>query len=135
MLGGTIAEEQGKITGVRVLPSDGQNAKVEVSFQSSGKILGVDFTEMGTYESSPDDAGVMHGKGQGVMMTQDGDTVAWTGEGVGKPAGKGLAASWRGAIFYHTASKRLADLNSMAAVFEHEVDEAGQVRSKVCEWK
>jgi hypothetical protein len=135
MLGEILAEDHGKITGVRVLPSEGQSAKVEVSFQATGQILGVDYTDLGTYQSSLTEAGVLRGKGQGVMMTKDGDTISWSGEGVGKPTGKGFAASWRGVVFYQTTSKKLANLNAIAGVFEHEVDEAGNLKSKICEWK
>jgi hypothetical protein len=49
MLGEKLVEETGKITGYRVLPSDGMHPKVEVSFQAAGKILGIDSTDMGTY--------------------------------------------------------------------------------------
>lgn len=135
MLGELIGEDQGKITGIRVLPCEGHNPKVEVSMQASGRLLGVECSELGTYESTLTDAGVFRGSGQGVVMTQDGETVYWTGEGVGKPGGKGLAASWRGAIYYRTNSQRLAKLNSVVAVFEHEVDEAGNLKSKIFEWK
>ena len=39
MLGQQLGEASGKITGVRVLPTEGQQVKVEVSFQGSGKLL------------------------------------------------------------------------------------------------
>jgi hypothetical protein len=29
------------------------------------------------------------------MGTRDGESVLWTGHGVGKPTGEGLSASWR----------------------------------------
>lgn len=135
MLGDLLAEDQGKITGIRVLPSEGQSPKVEVSFQAAGRLMGVEYTEMGTYQSVLTDAGVFRGCGQGILMTKDGETISWTGEGVGRPGGNGLAASWRGAVYYRTASQRLAKLNSVAAVFEHEVDEGGNLTSKVFEWK
>lgn len=39
MLGDLIGEEQGKVTGYRVLPSEG-GAKVEVTFRTNTKIVG-----------------------------------------------------------------------------------------------
>jgi len=78
--------------------------------------------------------GTLHGKGQGVIMTADGEVVTWTGEGVARP-GRGLAASWRGAVYHQTASQKLARLNGVAIVFEYEVDESGNVHSKLWEWK
>lgn len=135
MLGEMFAEDQGKITGIRVLPAEGQDPQVEVSFQASGKILGVDFTEMATYRSALKPGGFMRGQGQGILTTKDGDLVTWTGEGVGNPKGTGSAVSWRGSIYYQTSSPRLEKLNRICAVFEHEVDETGNAKSKVYEWK
>jgi hypothetical protein len=135
MLGEMIGEEQGKITAVRVLPSNGQVPRVEVSFQGTGNLVGVETTGMGTYISTLMPAGIFNGTGQGVVMTQDGDTATWTGTGVGKSIGKGFAASWRGAIYFQTTSQRLAGLNKMAIVFEHEVDENGSISTKLWEWK
>jgi hypothetical protein len=135
MLGEMIGEEQGKITAVRVLPSNGQAPQVEVSFQSSGKLVGVETTNLGTYISTLMPTGIFNGTGQGVSMTQDGDTVTWTGTGVGKPTGKGYAASWRGALYFQTSSQRLAGLNKIATVFEYEIDENGNSSTKIWEWK
>lgn len=135
MLGELFAEDHGKVTGIRVLPAEGQAPQVEVSFQASGRIFGVGYTEMATYQSTLTPAGFMRGKGQGILTTEDGELVTWTGEGIGKPKGKGSAASWRGAVYYQTSSQRLAELNGICAVFEHEVDETGNAKSQIYEWK
>lgn len=135
MLGEMFGEDQGKVTGVRVLPAEGQEPQLEVSFQGSGHIFGIDYTEMATYRATLKSSGFMRGHGQGVLTTKDGELVTWTGEGIGKPKGKGSAASWRGSVFYQTTSQRLAKLNGICAVFEHEVDEAGNAKSKMYEWK
>ena len=68
MLGEMIGEEQGKITGIRVLPSEGQNPRMEVSFQASGRLVGVETTTMGTYISTLMPNGVFNGVGQGVVQ-------------------------------------------------------------------
>jgi hypothetical protein len=135
MLGEMIGEEQGKITAVRVLPSIGQAPRVEVSFQSAGNLVGVEATNMGTYISTLMPNGIFNGTGQGVVMTKDGDMATWTGTGVGKPTGKGFAASWRGAIYFQTSSPRLEGLNKIATNFEYEVDENGNTSTKLWEWK
>lgn len=135
MLGEMIGEEQGRITAVRVLPFNGQAAQMEVSFQGSGNLVGVETTGMGTYIATLTPTGMFNGTGQGMVTTRDGDTLTWTGTGVGKPTGKGSAASWRGAIYFQTSSQRLAGLNKMATVFEHEVDENGNTSTKMWEWK
>lgn len=135
MLGEMIGEDQGKISAVRMLPSNGQAPQVEVSFQSSGNLVGVESTNLGTYISTLMPNGIFNGIGQGMVMTQDGDTATWTGTGVGKPTGKGFAASWRGAIYFQTSSPRLEGLNKIATLFEYEVDENGNTSTKLWEWK
>lgn len=87
MLGEMIGELRGKVTGNRVLPSGGQAPKVETSFQESGKILGVEATDMGTYWSAVRAGGGLYGEGQGVTMTKDGEMAAWTGNGAGRFTG------------------------------------------------
>ena len=136
MLGEQIVVEQGKVTGYRVLPSEeGQGPKVEVSFQSAGKILGIEETDMGTYWSVLRASGVLFGEGQGVVMTKDGETASWTGQGIGRFTGRGSAVSWRGAIFFQSTSQKLARLNGVAAVFEYDVDQNGNTSSNIWEWK
>jgi hypothetical protein len=135
MLGEMIGEEQGRITGIRVLPSEGQNPRMEVSFQANGQLVGVETTTMGTYISTLMPNGVFNGVGQGVVMSKDGDMATWTGTGVGKPTGKGSAASWRGSLCYQTSSQRLAGLSKIVTVFEYEVDENGATAAKLWEWK
>jgi len=137
MLGEMIGEEKGKITGMRVLPFGGSNdsPRFEVSFQGNGKLVGAKMTNVGTYISVLTSTGVFNGTGQGVITTEDGDIVTWTGTGIGKPTGKGSAASWRGMLFYQTVSQRLAGLNKIPAVFEYEVDENGNTTDQSWEWK
>lgn len=135
MLGEMIGEFRGKVTGNRVLPSEGQAPKVETSFQQSGKILGVEATDMGTYWSAVRAGGSLYGEGQGVTMTKDGEMAAWTGNGVGRFTGRSSAVSFRGAIYYQTSSAKLARLNSVAIVFEYETDENGNTHAKFWEWE
>jgi hypothetical protein len=135
MLGEMLGEERGQVTGTRVLSAEGDAPKVEVSFQASGRILGVDTADMGTYCSILRPDGTLFGEGQGIVTTADGDMTTWQGQGVGKVVGRGAAASWRGAIYYQTTSQKLARLNGIAVVFEYEVDEAGKTAAKIWEWK
>ena len=62
MLGEQIGEERGKITGRRVLSSDGSGPKVEVSFEASGTVLGTEATDLGTYSSVVQPNGASTGK-------------------------------------------------------------------------
>ena len=135
MLGEQIGEETGQITGMRVLPDQGHAAKVEVSFQQTGTLLGAHVNDMGTYISVTRPDGTLFGDGQGVTMTEDGEMATWRGQGVGRFTGRGGAVSYRGAIYYQTTSERLARLNSIAVVFEYESDESGKTAAKAYEWK
>jgi hypothetical protein len=134
MLGEQIGEERGKITNRRVLPSEGQGSKVEVSFQAAGKMLGIDTTNIGTYWSVVQTNGFLYGEGQGIGMTADGEVVQWKGSGRGKFTKQG-GASFRGVIYYQTASERFGRLNGVAVVFEHEADGDGNVTTRLWEWK
>ena len=133
MLGEQIAELRGKRTARRVLSTDG-GFKVEVSFEDSGKLLGHDVNNIGTYWSAPRPDGSLYGEGQGVVLTQDGDMATWKGQGVGRFAGGG-AVAYRGAVYYSTSSAKLARLNTVAAIFEYEVDTHGNTHTKSWEWK
>ena len=132
MLGELIGETTGRRLLRRVLSVDPPNA--EVSFEDSGKMLGVNVSGFGTYSSVVRNDGSIYGEGQGVTMTQDGEMISWKGSGVGKFKEKG-AVSYRGILYYQTASQKLARLNSAPGVFEYEVDPEGKTQTKVWEWK
>lgn len=134
MLGEQIGEVTGQITGMRVLPDEGHGARVEVSFQQTGTLLGAHVNDMGTYISVTRPDGTLFGEGQGVTMTEDGEMATWHGQGVGRFTGRGGAVSYRGAVYFQTTSERLARLNSMAVVFEYESDESGKTTAKDYEW-
>jgi hypothetical protein len=111
---------------MRVLPYEGHGAKVEVSFQQTGTPVGAHVNAIGTYISVTRPDGTLFVDGQGVAMTENGETATWRGQGVGRFTGSGGAVSYRGAIDYQTTSERLARLNSIAVVFEYESDESGK---------
>ena len=134
MLGELIGEEKGKVTGYRVLASQGQGNKVEVTFQTSGKFLGTKHTDLGTYTSEMRPGGFFFGQGQGIIMTKEGDSISWVGQGTGRlKAGGGM--SFRGAVYYETASQKFARLNGAAVVYEHETDAQDNCTTKYWEWK
>ena len=132
MLGDLIGEETGKISSFRVL--DAAGPKVEVSFQSQGKILGNAYRGRASYWSEMQPGGFLYGEGQGVYLTADGGTAAWKGHGTGrlKPGG---GVSYRGAIHFMHARGSLEKLAGMVGVFEHDADANDNVTSKVWEWK
>ena len=131
MLGEVISETTGKRIVRRVLSSD--PVKVEVSFEDSGHLMGVGSQGFGTYCAVARPDGTLFGEGQGAYLTEDGEMVSWTGSGLGKISPDGNV-SYRGALFFRTASQKLAKLNTTAGVFEYDVDAAGNTHSKVWAW-
>jgi hypothetical protein len=67
-------------------------------------------------------------------MGTGGEMASWVGQGVGTLKKDG-GVSYRGAIYYQTATPGWARLNRMAAIFEFEVDGQGNSRSQLWEWK
>jgi hypothetical protein len=132
MLGELFSESRGKRIVRRVLATE--PPKVEVSFEESGKMLGTETVGIGTYCSAVRSDGTLLGEGQGVLTTKEGEMITWTGSGLGKFNERG-GVSFRGILYYRTASKKLARLNGIAGVFEHDVDEQGNTQSKAWEWK
>jgi hypothetical protein len=132
MLGEKIGEMKGKRLVRRVVSVDPPTA--EVSFEDAGKLLGVAVTGMGTYTSVVRADGSIHGTGQGLEMTDDGESLTWTGTGSGQ-FGPGGSVSYRGMLFMRTTAKKLARLNNACAAFEYEVDAKGGTVSKMWEWK
>jgi hypothetical protein len=134
MLGEKIAEGKGKVTLQRVLPNPGGPPKMETTFQDTGSLLGVGFQETGTYSAVLRPDGTLFGEGQGLVMSAEGDAASWVGQGVGTIQKDG-SSSFRGAIYFQTASTKWARLNRCAAIYEHEIDAQGNTRGQVFEWK
>ncbi len=132
MLGKQIGETSGKRIVRRVLSTD--PLKVEVSFEESGKILGVATSGFATYQSVVGADGLLYGEGQGTVISAEGDMATWKGSGRGQLKDKG-ALSYRGILYFQTTAKKLASLNSVAVVFEYDVDPEGKTNTKMWEWK
>ncbi len=132
MLGKQISETTGRRILRRVLSS--APLEVEVSFEDSGKMLGVGTNGFGTYKASVGPGGALFGEGAGAMVTEKGEMITWEGSARGKLKQDG-GVSYRGVLYFQTASKKFAQLNEMTTVFEYEVDAEGKSVSKVWEWK
>jgi hypothetical protein len=133
MLGEVIGELKGKITGQRVLSVDGP--RMETSISASGNLMGTQVTETLTYVATRTSKGVIHGIGNGAIMSKEGELVTYTGEGIGKfePSG---TLNWRGAVFFMTESTgKLGSLNNQVGVFEAQVDHEGNFSDRTWEWK
>jgi hypothetical protein len=148
MLGEKIAEFTGKVMGFRVLGTQNTHGTVptcpattttgcgiEMSFEQSGKMLGIDCVERGTYFATQHpDGKSWTGTANGITTTKDGEIVTWTATGCGKNI-RANAMAWRGAVYYTTTSTKLARLNGQCVVFEHETDENGVCQTRAFEWK
>ena len=134
MLGDKIGSESGTVTGRRVLANPGGGPKMETTFEASGKMLGVNHTDIGTYWSVMRPDGTVYGEGNGIAMGEGGESMTWIGQGVGT-LGKNGAVSFRGAVYYQSSSPKWSRLNSVAAVFEYNVDAKGNAKSTLWEWR
>ena len=137
MLGEKIGEQTGRVTGTRMLPGgDYRFVKMEVTIQEAGKVYGVDAGDVGTYTVFERVPGQLYGEGQGIQQTTDGEGAIWNGHGVGKMAGKGMAMSFRFSVAFQAGpSGKLARLNDVLVIGEHEVDDAGNTKTTFWEWK
>jgi hypothetical protein len=135
MLGEKLGEETGHITGQRVVSNPGGGMpKMESSFRATGTLAGVNHTSIVTYSSHIRPDGTIYGAGEGLIMGAGGEQATLVGSGVGTLKKDG-GISYRGAVFYNSASSKWARLNNVAAVFEYEVDAQGNTRAQIWEWK
>jgi hypothetical protein len=101
-LGEQYAALKGKITGQRILDSEGPS--IETSVSVSGTMKGVQVEELITFNGTPTaDKGVLHGVGKGVIMVVGGEgdpeMVSYTGEGIGRVSSTGNM-KWCGSVFF-----------------------------------
>ena len=132
ILGEQIGEEKGRVTARRVVSTD--PARVEVSAETEGNLLGVATKNIISYVSQLRPDGTLFREGQGVVMGKDGDMATWKGQGVGVFQENG-AITYRGAIYYQSASTRFERLNSIACVYEYAVNAEGNTSAKLYEWR
>lgn len=131
MLGPQIGEGRGKRTSRRVIATEPE-AKIEVSFEEKVTVLGFEGMGIGTYVSAVRADGSLHGTGEGVYVTNEGDSVTWRAIGVGRLSPGGSVA-YSGALSYATSAARLARLNDISGIFQFEVDPEGNTHSKTWE--
>ncbi len=133
MLGEQIGDETGKVMARRVLTVDG-GAKVEVTLQSTGKLLGIETRSTITYWAQVRPDGSLYGEAQGLVIGKGGEQATFKAQGAGKLL-EGGAVSYRGAQYFFSTSPKLSRLNTIAGVFEYEADADGNTKSKIWEWK
>jgi len=131
MLGEQITDLKGKVISRRVL--DAQGPTMEISISAKGSAKGIQVNESLTYVARPSSPGILHGEGQGVLMSEDSEMVTYTGEGIGRITQSGV--TWRGAVFLRIGTGKLVSLSNVVGIFEAEVDMEGNFLEKSWEWK
>jgi hypothetical protein len=133
-IGRLLTEEQGLLTVRRVLSVDDGAAKVEATFETSGFLHGAHYTAIGTLWSVIRPDGTLYGELKGGLRTDDNDTGVYRGITGGKYlADTKHSRTYRGAITFENTVGALAELNSVLAVFELEIDDAGKVNYRTWE--
>ena len=133
MIGEQIGEETGKVISRRVVSVDG-GAKVEISLQTTGRLLGVETRSTITYAAGVRPDGSLYGEAQGLVVGKGGERATFKAHGVGKLLDGG-AVSYRGAQYFYSDSPKFSGLNRIAVVFEYEADAEGNTKTKLFEWK
>jgi len=134
MLGEKIGDTRGQTISTRILPDEGRGPRMEITDHGTGTLYGVHLDSTVTYVGTLRPNGTLEGEGNGVVMTQDGEAATYRGSGVGTFLRPGVT-SWRGSLFFETASNKLGKLNGIACLFEYTVDESGKSEGHFTEWK
>lgn len=132
MLREQIKELKGKVIGQRVLDIEGPTIEASVSVKGSAR--GIPINGSITYVTRPSSPGVLSGKGQGVLTSEELEIVTFIAEGIGRITTYGMKV--HGAVFLKAGTTgKLAFLNDVVGIFEAEVDTEGNFSEKTWELK
>ncbi|MFL6083914.1 MAG: hypothetical protein ACJ74F_12050 [Mycobacterium sp.] len=127
-IGRLLTEEQGRLSVRRVLSVDDGAAKVEMTFETDGFLHDVHYTALLTLWSFIRPDGTLYGELKGGLRTDGNDTGVFRGIAGGEyTKDTKHARTYRGAITFENTVGALAELNSVLAVFELNIDDAGKV--------
>jgi len=134
MLGERLGGGNLKITGTRILPSQGQQPWIEVSVQGTGTVLGQEVTFLSSYEQTLHPGGVLRGVGHPILIAADGSIADCLAGGTGRVLGAGFKATfgWYGS--FQAATGSLARLLEVALVGEYEIEEDGSATWEIWAW-
>jgi hypothetical protein len=138
MLGEKIYEMKGKVLGQRVLPSDPEGPRMEVTFGGSveghGRMASFKGSATATYVAVAGPDGNFYGNGQAIVMSNEGERFTIKGDAVGQITGGKV--SYRGGVSFRSGSTTLKWLNRVYGVFEYDQDLNTQEVIFTCyEWK
>src|SRR5260370_35161850 len=127
-IGTLLTEEQGRLTVRRVLSVEDGTAKVETTYESAGSFHGVHYTDLGSLWSYIRPDGTLYGEWKGGLRTDGNDTAVYRGITGGTYIEKTKhSRTYRGALPFKNARGALAELHSLLAVFEMEIDNTGKI--------
>ena len=133
-IGRLLTEENGRITVRRVRSVDGGSARVETTFETHGSLHDVHYTTLATIESYIRPDGSLYGDLKGGLRTDGNDTGVYRGITGGLYTdGTRHGRTYRGAITFENTVGAFAELNSVLAVFELDIDDAGKVSFRTWE--
>jgi hypothetical protein len=121
-------------TSMKTLDKRGQVE--EITFDGNGTINGVKFTEQGSYFALIKPDGSIHSHGSVAIMTEEGESAAYTYQTLGMVRAGGKLVEL-GCAFVSTTSKgKLASLDKMVLILRTEIDQkAGTGKTWGWEWK
>jgi hypothetical protein len=134
MLGERLGGGTGKITGTRVLPSEGQQVWLEAALQGEGTVLGQPVMLLASYRQTPLGGGTLRGEGKVLFLAADGGLADTVTGGTGHMLGAGFATSygWYGSAV--SAQGSLAQLAEAAIVGEYEIAADGSATWEMWAW-
>ena len=133
-LGNPFFVEKGRIIGQRVLSVN--PLQVEFTVAANATINeNINATNTGTTVSTIQPNGVFHAKGQGFIMTQEGEVATYNSQVVGNVTIDGRVLSV-GVNFWSTPSVgELAFMNDMMNIFKFQADQSGNISAMGWEWE
>jgi hypothetical protein len=134
MLGEMIGECTGQVSGIRVISTEGQETKLEVSLRGQGTLLGQPIADFGTLVQSVRPGAVLSGDAHHVMMTTNGEVADWSGGGVGQATGAGFKSTWGGYGRFSSPHGAFEPLEAFVTAIEFDVEENGSYRWRMWAW-
>jgi hypothetical protein len=127
-----VANNRG--TSMKTLDKRGQVE--EITFDGSGTINGIEFTEQGSYFALIQPDGSIHSHGSVMIMTAEGESAAYAYQTLGMVRANGKLVEL-GCAFVSTTSKgKLASLDKAVLVLRTEIDQqVGIGKTWGWEWK
>jgi hypothetical protein len=133
-IGRLLTEERGRLTVRRVLSVDTGTALVETTFETEGLLHDMHYTTLGTIQSRIRPDGTLSGDVKAGMRTDGNDTGVYRGiTGGTYTDGTKHGRVYRGAITFEHAAGAFAELDSLLAVFELDIDDDGKLSFRTWE--